>query len=112
MKRFIPIILFPLMMLPLLFIMGCKKAEKPAEPPRAVEHVATQAKMGEELFNRHCIMCHRQGSKIENIREPADITKVMRNPKGSMPAFDEEKITDQEADEIAEFIFLSIIAHK
>ena len=55
-------------------------------------------------------MCHRQGSKIENIREPEDITKVMRNPKGSMPAFDEEKIPDQEADEIAEFIFLSIIA--
>ena len=113
MKRFIPIILFPLLMLPLLFIMSCKKAEKQSEPPpRVVEQAATQSKMGEELFNKHCIMCHRQGRKIENVHEPEDITKVMRNPKGSMPEFDEEKIPDQAADEIAKFIFLSIIAHK
>ena len=112
MKRFLSIILFPLLIFHLLFIMSCKKAEKQAEPPRVAEQAATQAEMGEELFNKHCIMCHRQGSKIENIREPADITKVMRNPKGNMPAFDEEKIPDQEADKIAAFIFLSIIAHK
>jgi mono/diheme cytochrome c family protein len=92
--------------------MGCKKAEEPVEPPRSAEQAATQEKTGEELFNKHCIMCHREGSKIKNIREPADIAKVMRNPKGRMPEFNEAKIPDQEADEIAQFIFLSIIAHK
>lgn len=112
MKKFIPIILLPLFILLLLLIMSCQDVGKTVEPPRSVGPAATQENIGEELFNKHCVMCHREGSKFENIREPADIAKVMRNPKGSMPEFDEEKITDQEADTIAKFIFLSIIAHK
>ena len=112
MKKFLPVILFTLFMLSLVLMMSCKKAEKPAELSGAVEQAAEQGKIGEELFNKHCIMCHREGKKFENIREPADITKAMRNPKGNMPEFDEEKIPDQGAEEIAKFIFLKIIAHE
>jgi len=112
MKKFIPIILFPLLIFLLLLIVNCKKVEKQVEPPRSVESGATQEKTGEALFNKHCVLCHREGNKIERIREPADIAKVMRNPTGSMPEFNEEKISDHEADAIAKFIFPSIIAHK
>jgi mono/diheme cytochrome c family protein len=99
-------------MLSLFLIMSCKKVEKTVEPSKSVEKVATQENIGEELFNRYCILCHREVSMIKNITEPAAIVKVMRNPKGSMPAFDEEKIPDQEADEIANFIFLSTMSHE
>jgi mono/diheme cytochrome c family protein len=112
MKKFVALNLLPFLMLSLFLIMSCKKAEKTVEPPKSVEKVATQKNIGEELFNRHCILCHREVSMIMNINELADIVKVMRNPKGSMPEFNEEKIPDQKADEIAKFIFLSITSYK
>jgi len=112
MKKLAALILSLFLLFSLFLIMSCKKVEKPVEPPRSVASGTKQENIGEELFNEHCIMCHPEGSKIEHIREPADIAKVIRNPKGSMPEFNEDKISDQDATLLSKFIFLSIISHK
>ena len=112
MKKCAAVVLSPLLLLSFLLIISCKKAEKTVEPPKSASQVATQANTGEELFNMHCIMCHPEGSKIQNVQEPADIVKVMRNPKGGMPQFKEKAIPDKEANVIASFIFLSILSQK
>jgi mono/diheme cytochrome c family protein len=100
------------LILSLFFVLSCKKTEKTVERSQSVKKVVTSENVGEQLFNKQCLLCHREGSKFKNIGDPSDIVKAMRNPKGSMPQFKEENISEQEADEIAKFIFLSIIAHK
>jgi len=74
--------------------------------------------MGEELFNEHCVMCHPDGGNIINpemtlhkkelnehkLTKPGDIIAFMRNPGPGMPSFDKEKIPDEFAEKIAEYI--------
>ena len=92
--------------------MSCKKEEEPVSPSRTVDQVATQENREEALFNKHCILCHRDGKRLQDVKRIEDIVNAMRNPKGSMPKFDEREIPDQEANGIAKFIFLSILAGK
>ena len=74
---------------------------------------------GEAEFKEHCAVCHLDGGNIinpkktlhkgdreaNNIRNEADIIKTMRKPGPGMTTFDEKTISDQEAKEIAKYIF-------
>jgi cytochrome c6 len=76
-------------------------------------------RMGEKLFNEHCVMCHPDGGNIINpektlhkkelteykITKPGDIVALMRNPGPGMTRFDKEKIPDEFAEKIARYIF-------
>jgi cytochrome c6 len=78
----------------------------------------TKSSMGKNLFNQYCIMCHPDGSNIfnakkslhrndlnsHNIKKPEDIINIMRNPGPGMPSFDKDKIPDDFAKQIAEYI--------
>lgn len=75
-------------------------------------------KVGEELFKKHCAVCHPDGGNIINskktlhkkdmeangIKSARDIIGKMRNPGPGMNKFDEKTISDKEAKEIAEYI--------
>ena len=98
-----------LLMISLSFIAGCRQQEKSVEVPETIQEAATQESQGKELFNTHCIRCHREGGRLQNAHEQGDILNAMRNPKGSMPRFEENEITDEEGKIIARFIFLKIL---
>jgi len=80
--------------------------------------VAASEKQGEELFETHCALCHGGGGNVINpqktlhadslkkhgITTVDDIVKIMRNPKPGMIKFDEKKISNHDAEEIAEYI--------
>ncbi|HBH60649.1 MAG TPA: cytochrome C [Nitrospiraceae bacterium] len=73
---------------------------------------------GEELFKQNCAVCHPEGGNIINsqknlheedrdefgIRTPEDIIKIMRNPGPGMRVFDENTVSDRDAQKIAEYI--------
>jgi len=73
---------------------------------------------GEAKFKELCSMCHPDGGNIvnpkktlskkdrdaNNIKNEADIVKLMRKPGPGMTAFDARKATDREAGEIARYI--------
>jgi len=75
-------------------------------------------KKGEQLFNEYCAACHPNGGNIINsdytlhktsmashdIKTPDDIVSYMRSPGPGMPAFDKEKLSDELAKVIAEYI--------
>jgi len=128
------IILFSLAVLSsILLLHGCSSSEQPAKPKEqmtgkaeqsmpegteAVEQAAQSGSMGEKLFNEHCKKCHRNGGNIinpektlykdaleaNNIRTPEDIIRIMRSPGKGMPKYDENKIPDEEARQLGEYI--------
>jgi len=77
-----------------------------------------QENIGENLFNEHCVVCHPGGGNItnptktlhssdlkaNNVIKPKDIIAIMRNPEIGMPKFDNEKIPDNFAKKLAEYI--------
>jgi cytochrome c6 len=80
--------------------------------------VGAQENIGETLFNQHCVACHPGGGNIinpkktlhssdltaNNITKPKDIIAIMRNPSPGMSTFDNEKIPDNFAEQLAEYI--------
>lgn len=87
----------------------------------------SEEKTGEALFSAHCASCHPGGKNIlnpkktltrkdreaNNIMTAADIINKMRNPGpapthpqewAGMKMFDKNKISDDEAQKIAEYI--------
>lgn len=74
---------------------------------------------GESEFKEHCALCHPDGGNIinpkktllkrdreaNNIRNEADIVRTIRKPGPGMTPFDEKTISDNEAKEIAAYIF-------
>ena len=73
---------------------------------------------GEELFKRHCAICHPGGGNIinpaktlqkksreaGNIKQAEDIVKQMRNPGPGMTPFDKTTLPDSDAGKIADYI--------
>lgn len=121
------------LLLSALIFQSCTSADKPeqtaGEVKKQVEAAAPKTEAlpvqaaqagpsGEELFNKHCIVCHRNGGNIinpkkpigraaleaNNISTPDDIIHVMRNPGKGMKRFDEAALPDEEARAIAEYI--------
>ena len=79
---------------------------------------AGQGMTGEQLFQKHCAVCHPNGSNIVNpadtlyrktlaahdIKTPADIIGKMRKPGPGMTKFDKKTLPDGDAKKIAEYI--------
>lgn len=61
---------------------------------------ATGNQVGEALFNKHCIACHPDARKLKS----KNIIGKMRNPMSSMPEFDENKISNDNAKKIDDYI--------
>jgi len=80
--------------------------------------IASSEEEGKALFETHCALCHAGGENVINpqktlhaeslkkhgITTASDIVKIMRNPKPGMIKFDKQKISDHDAEEIAEYI--------
>jgi cytochrome c6 len=74
---------------------------------------------GEAEFKEHCAVCHPEGGNIinpkktlrkkdlaaNNIKNESDIIKIMRKPGLGMTAFDEKTLSENEAKDIAKYIF-------
>ncbi len=101
-----------LMVFLLSFIIGCEKEEKQPEVPKQAVVQPTQENMGEKLFNEHCVICHPDSNKMNDITKPEDIINTIRNPKPGMPKFDKEEIPNDAAEAIAKYIFFSILSKK
>ncbi len=109
MKKTFFIFLLLSMIVLLSSIAGCKKVEKQSEEPSRVVQ-PTQEDTGQNLFNKHCVMCHPDAERMRVVKTPDDIVNIMRNPKMGMPQFDKKEISDEDAKVIAKYIFLSILS--
>lgn len=83
-----------------------------------VSIVGAQENIGDNLFNQYCVACHPGGGNVinskktlhnsdltaNNITKPEGIIAIMRNPGPGMPKFDSEKIPDNFAEKLAEYI--------
>jgi len=56
---------------------------------------------GEALYNKHCSACHPNAEKLKSAK---NIVKKIRRPIASMPAFDENKISNENAKKIDDYI--------
>ncbi len=65
--------------------------------------VAICGTRGEYLYQKHCSGCHRDAAKLKRVK---DITSSMRNPPAAMPQFGIDKVSDIDAEEIANYIHL------
>lgn len=54
-----------------------------------------------ELYRKHCSACHPDAGML---RETKDILRAMTSPPPFMPSFGEEKISQNNAKKIAEYI--------
>ncbi len=78
----------------------------------------TLAASGQELFNRHCVACHKDGGNIVNpkrtlkktdlaqngIKDSQGFVKYLRNPGAAMTRFDQKALPDKDAKAIAEYV--------
>jgi cytochrome c553 len=62
--------------------------------------MAVSAPSGAELYKKHCSTCHPNATRMPNKR----IVETMRNPRSIMPTFDQDKVSDRDADAIADYI--------
>jgi cytochrome c6 len=92
--------------------------EGAASAETAAEAASDDSGEGEALYKKHCAICHPDGGNIinskktlhkndldaSNIKTAEDIVKTMRNPGPGMTKFPEEKISNEDATKIAEYI--------
>jgi len=57
--------------------------------------------LGEALYKKHCIACHPDADRL---RSTKNIIVKMRKPLSSMPAFEENKISIDNAKKIEDYI--------
>lgn len=79
---------------------------------------AIAAGKGEELFKKHCAVCHPNGGNIVNpkktlskkdreangFKTTKDLVKNMRNPGPGMNKFDTKTLPDKDAKAIADYV--------
>jgi len=79
---------------------------------------ASFAASGEELFKKHCAVCHPDGGNIINPKKTLQkkdlnqnglktwqaLVKNMRSPGPGMTKFDKKTVSDSDAKSIAEYI--------
>jgi cytochrome c6 len=84
----------------------------------AVGATTALAASGQELFQKHCAVCHPDGGNIinqkrtlkkkdmaqEGIKNAQGIVKFMRNPGPGMTKFDQSTLSDKDAKAIAEYV--------
>ena len=58
---------------------------------------------GEALFKKHCFACHPHVAKLKPL-SLKEIVYTIKNPSPYMPNFDENKIPDDDAKMIADYI--------
>jgi mono/diheme cytochrome c family protein len=56
---------------------------------------------GESLFKKHCLACHPDADKLKSTK---NIIRKIRNPGSSMPEFDENKVSNENARKIDDYI--------
>ena len=100
----------------IILFSACAKAPPPPAPspstPTPVTSTpppATQSE-GENLYAQKCAVCHgpnAEGTAVGPMITGHSMSAVkmqVRNPMGTMPAFPASQLSDQELEEIAEFI--------
>ncbi len=99
-------------------VQGQEEVVQPTAEVAEVPQQALSGTPGEQVFNKHCKKCHPGGGNIinsektlfrdtlaaNNINTPEDIINTMRNPGKGMPKFDVDKIPDDEAGKVGEYI--------
>jgi mono/diheme cytochrome c family protein len=69
----------------------------------AVSVESSYESRGSVLFKKHCSGCHRDAAKI---KLDVNIIEFLRDPIPPMPSFNNDKISDKDAQLIANFIKL------
>lgn len=99
-------------------LLEVKKAFAGTEVEKTAKTMSESLEAGQALFEKHCALCHPDGGNIinpkktlhkmdrdaNNIKTAEDIVKTMRNPGPGMTKFTEEKISNDDATKIAEYI--------
>jgi mono/diheme cytochrome c family protein len=67
----------------------------------ALSMESTNDSRGAVLYKKHCSGCHGDAAKI---KLSVNIVKFMRDPVPPMPSFSVEKITENDAQLIADFV--------
>lgn len=101
-----------LILIALLFGMRLSSCSAPRTAPLAevIELPTESLRQGRVLFDEYCATCHPRGMggvgfAIINKPLPEDLIQFqIRNGIGVMPAFDETVLTDEEVENIAEYL--------
>ena len=62
---------------------------------------AASSQVGESLYKKHCLACHPDAEKLSSTK---NIIRIMRSQIASMPQFDENKISNDNAKKIEDYI--------
>ncbi len=76
--------------------------------PASFGDLAISSPQGEYLYKKHCSGCHREPTRLKRV---ANLTYSMRNPPAAMPQFDKNKISDIDAQAIADYIHFDAAVH-
>lgn len=85
-------------------------APKSAPPAEPLSMPTEELEQGRVSFNQYCATCHPEGMSgvgpaIINKPLPAALIRFqIRNGVGVMPGFDEEVLTDEQVEHIAEYL--------
>lgn len=90
--------------------MGCSSSKKEAYTVKPLADMTEEEQEGKVLFHKHCNSCHPNGTA--GLGAPIVTTSVpgfliqfqIRNGLGTMPAFSEEEISDEEVDKIVDYL--------
>ncbi len=92
-----------------LLVFGCGTARR-GEPFHGPPALTEEQRFGETIFMEHCNRCHPGGEAglgpaLNNKPIPeAAIRLQVRNGYGSMPAFPEEEISEEQLDALALYV--------
>ncbi len=75
--------------------------------PSGIIKEAICSPQGEYLYKKHCSGCHRDPAKLKRVE---NIASSMRNPPASMPQFGADRVSDIDAEAIANYIHLGPLA--
>jgi len=67
----------------------------------AISSDADELKTGESLYRKNCFACHPNAKKITGHKS---ILKTMRNPPPYMPVFSEDRLSDDDAGKIEDYV--------
>ena len=107
-RAFKKVLIFPILLL-VLQVNSCS-APKQLLYVEPVEALPEDLQRGKVLFEEYCATCHPNGMTgvglaIVNKPLPEFLIKFqIRNGVGVMPAFGEDELTDEEVDQIAEYL--------
>jgi mono/diheme cytochrome c family protein len=94
----------------LMLLAACGSLRRAEPIVGQMEYGGTSIKRGEQLYNAHCYQCHARGEgglgpSLNDKPLPRFAIRLqIRHGLGVMPAFSEQQLSDQEVEDIVDYV--------